>query len=261
MGAASLRSYLRPGQVDNPHTLERASPACVKGHNDGPTSTRRNQGRRLRLNHQWSAMVRRSRQWLATMGAEAIEIESQVYIDIGRINPSGMADRIAGPDRNGYYALSYDKKAITLSLATDKGRAAADILRKADYLFECFPTPAATKLGITNECVRAVQPDIVMVSVSLLGKSASNLRHGSDGADGMLLRRYAKFDAQGSFGRSTAQDGRHLARLSTSQSNRRRAVDRREQGGDRDWPDAEMVHGITRSMGAIDASAAIVTTR
>jgi hypothetical protein len=49
-----------------------------------------------------------------------IKIESQVYIDIGRINPSGMADRIAGPDRNGYYALSYDKKAITLSLATDR---------------------------------------------------------------------------------------------------------------------------------------------
>ncbi len=37
-------------------------------------------------------------QWLATMGAEVIKIESQVYIDIGRINPSGMADRIAGAE-------------------------------------------------------------------------------------------------------------------------------------------------------------------
>jgi len=107
------------------------------------------------------------------MGAEVIKIESQVYIDIGRINPSGMADRIAGFNRNGYYhALNYGKKAITLNLATDKGRALADdIIRKSDIVLECFPTPAATKLGITYERVRAVKPDIVMVSVSLLGKT------------------------------------------------------------------------------------------
>jgi crotonobetainyl-CoA:carnitine CoA-transferase CaiB-like acyl-CoA transferase len=112
-------------------------------------------------------------QWLATMGAEVIKIESQVYIDIGRINPSGMADRIAGYNRNGYYhALNYGKKAITLNLATEKGRALADdIIRKSDLVLECFPTPAANKLGITYERVRAVKPDIVMVSVSLLGKT------------------------------------------------------------------------------------------
>ena len=38
-------------------------------------------------------------------------------------------------------------------------------------MLECFPTPAANKLGITYERVRAVKPDIVMVSVSLLGKT------------------------------------------------------------------------------------------
>ena len=84
-----------------------------------------------------------------------------------------MADRIAGPNRNGYYhALNYGKKAITLNLATDKGRALADdIIRKSDLVLECFPTPAANKLGITYERVRAVKPDIVMISVSLLGKT------------------------------------------------------------------------------------------
>jgi benzylsuccinate CoA-transferase BbsF subunit len=112
-------------------------------------------------------------QWLATMGAEVIKIESQIYIDIGRINPSGMADRIQGPNRNGYYhALNYSKKAITLNLASEKGRALADeIIRKSDIVLECFPTPAANKLGITYERVRAVKPDIIMMSVSLLGKT------------------------------------------------------------------------------------------
>ena len=112
-------------------------------------------------------------QWLATMGAEVIKIESQVYIDIGRINPSGMADRIQGPNRNGYYhALNYSKKAITLNLASEKGRALADeIIRKSDIVLECFPTPAANKLGITYDKVRTVKPDIIMMSVSLLGKT------------------------------------------------------------------------------------------
>src|SRR6202047_5381190 len=111
-------------------------------------------------------------QWLPTMGAEGIKIESPVYIDIGHINPSGMADRIQGPNRNGYYhALNYGKKAITLNLASDKGRALADeIIRKSDLVLECFPTPAANKLGITYERVRAGNQDIVTVSVWLIGK-------------------------------------------------------------------------------------------
>ena len=112
-------------------------------------------------------------QWLATMGAEVIKIESQVYIDIGRINPAGMADHIAGPNRNGFYhALNYGKKAITLNLATEKGRELADeIIRKSDIVLECFPAPAAKKLGITYDRIRGVKPDIIMVSVSLLGKT------------------------------------------------------------------------------------------
>lgn len=112
-------------------------------------------------------------QWLATMGAEVIKIESQVYIDIGRVNPAGMADHIAGPNRNGFYhALNYGKKAITLNIASAKGRDLADeIIRKSDFVLECFPAPTAQKLGITYERVRAVKPDIIMISVSLLGKT------------------------------------------------------------------------------------------
>src|SRR5579863_7933108 len=84
-----------------------------------------------------------------------------------------MADRVAGPNRNGFYhALNYGKKAITLNLATAKGRDLADdIIRKSDFVLECLPTPAAKKLGITYDRVRAVKPDIIMVSVSLLGKT------------------------------------------------------------------------------------------
>ena len=114
-------------------------------------------------------------QWLATMGAEVIKIESQVYIDIGRINPAGMADRRHGPNRNGFYhMLNYGKKAINLNLRTERGyELACEIIRKSDIVIECYPKPVAEKLRLTYETIRAIKPDIVMISVSLLGKTGT----------------------------------------------------------------------------------------
>ncbi|MGH7932917.1 MAG: CaiB/BaiF CoA transferase family protein [Candidatus Binataceae bacterium] len=112
-------------------------------------------------------------QWFATMGAEVIKIESQVYIDIGRTNPAGMADRVAGPNRNGFYHhLNYGKKAINLNLAKPRGRELAhEIIKRSDFVLECFPGPVAEKLGLTYAEMKAVKNDIVMISVSLLGKT------------------------------------------------------------------------------------------
>ena len=60
-------------------------------------------------------------QWLGTMGAEVIKIESQVYIDIGRTNPAGMPPGAKGFNSNGFYhMLNYGKKAINLNLATTR---------------------------------------------------------------------------------------------------------------------------------------------
>ena len=85
------------------------------------------------------------------MGAEVIKIESQVYIDIGRTNPAGMADRVAGVNRNGFYhALNYGKKAINLNL--DLPRAANSPTISSARATSCsnvFPAPTAEKLGLT----------------------------------------------------------------------------------------------------------------
>src|SRR5215470_8734184 len=86
-------------------------------------------------------------QWLATMGAEVIKIESEVYIDIGRTNPAGMAEGKAGINRSGFYhMLNYGKKAVNLNLSTEKGRELAHgIIRLSDFVLECFPTPTSEK--------------------------------------------------------------------------------------------------------------------
>ena len=90
-------------------------------------------------------------QWLATMGAEVIKIESQVYIDIGRVNPAGMAAGEPGPNRNGFYhMLNYGKKAINLNLRTARGyELACDLIRKSDLVIECFPRGTSERLNLT----------------------------------------------------------------------------------------------------------------
>ena len=37
--------------------------------------------------------------WLAAMGAEVIKIESQVYLDFMRLNPSFMAEGLSGVEQ------------------------------------------------------------------------------------------------------------------------------------------------------------------
>jgi benzylsuccinate CoA-transferase BbsF subunit len=183
-------------------------------------------------------------QWLATMGAEVIKIESQVYIDIGRINPAGMADRKAGPNRNGYYhALNYGKKAITLNLASEKGRDLADdIIRKSDFVLECFPTPAANKLGITYKRVQAVKPDIIMISVSLLGKTGLEPSTWV-GWGPMACSFVGMFDAQGYPGGPPRQTGGtwpDYAIASAVTFHALAALRHRNRTGEGQWIDASM---------------------
>lgn len=114
-------------------------------------------------------------QWFAAMGAEVIKIESQVYMDISRTNPAGMAERKPGPNRNGFYhMLNYGKKAVNLNLRTTKGyELACELIKKSDFVLECFPRPVAERLGLTYEKIKAVKHDIIMISVSLLGKTGA----------------------------------------------------------------------------------------
>jgi benzylsuccinate CoA-transferase BbsF subunit len=111
-------------------------------------------------------------QWLATMGAEVIKIESQMYLDFSRINPAFMADGRHSPNNNGcYHALNYGKKSVNLNLKTARGKELAyDLIKRSDFVLECYPGPLARRLGLGYEDVRAVKRDIILISVSLLGK-------------------------------------------------------------------------------------------
>jgi benzylsuccinate CoA-transferase BbsF subunit len=191
-------------------------------------------------------------QWLATMGAEVIKIESQVYIDIGRTNPAGWADRQAGVNRNGFYhALNYGKKAINLNLATPRGHELAfEIIKKSDLVLECFPAPTAERLGLTYDAVRAAKPDAVMISVSLLGKTG--LEPASwVGWGPMACCFVGMFDAQGYPGGMPRQTGGtwpDYAIAATVVFHALAALRHRRQTGEGQWIDASMGETVIGQM-------------
>ena len=61
--------------------------------------------------------------------------------------------------------------ADALALLAARGADLAhEIVRHSDFVLECFPGPSAEKLGLTYDEMKKVKPDIIMISVSLLGK-------------------------------------------------------------------------------------------
>ena len=191
-------------------------------------------------------------QWLAAMGAEVIKIESQVYMDIGRTNPAGMAERQAGPNRNGFYhMLNYGKKAINLNLSTPKGyELACELVKKSDFVLECFPRPASERLGLTYEKMSAVKPDIIMISVSLLGKTGTEPSTWV-GWGPMACCFVGMFDAQGYPGGAPRQTGGtwpDYSIASTVVFHALAALRHRNRTGEGQWIDASMGETVIGQM-------------
>lgn len=191
-------------------------------------------------------------QWLATMGAEVIKIESQVYIDISRTNPAGMADRKAGINRSGFYHhLNYGKKAINLNLSVPKGRALAyEIIKKSDFVLECFPTTTAEKLGLSWPEIQKLKRDIIMISVSLLGKTGTDPSRWV-GWGPMACCFVGMFDAQGYPGGPPRQTGGtwpDYAIASCVVFHALAALRHRNRTGEGQWIDASMGETVIGQM-------------
>jgi benzylsuccinate CoA-transferase BbsF subunit len=191
-------------------------------------------------------------QWLAAMGAEVIKIESQVYMDISRTNPAGMAERQPGPNRSGFYhMLNYGKKAVNLNLRTRKGyELACALVKKSDFVLECFPAPTAHRLGLTYEKMRAVKPDIIMISVSLLGKTGTEPANWV-GWGPMACCFVGMFDAQGYPGGAPRQTGGtwpDYAIASTVVFHALAALRYRKLTGEGQWIDASMGETVIGQM-------------
>lgn len=104
--------------------------------------------------------------WLGDFGADVIKIEPL----------AGEASRRIGAQRNGaslvWAMTSRNKRTITLDVDKPEGRdLLRDLVKVADVIVENYPDDQLKAWGLSWDDLSAINPNLVMVSVSCYGKS------------------------------------------------------------------------------------------
>ncbi len=119
-------------------------------------------------------------QTLARLGAEVYKIESRVRVDINRTIPPFAKGREQDPDCSLQNHAGWSGNgSITVDLKKPEGQALArEVVGKCDIVLENFGPGVMNKLGLGYEALRAVKPDVVMVSMPAAGLfgAMSNVR-------------------------------------------------------------------------------------
>jgi len=120
----------------------------------------------------WALAVPHAMAWLGSLGAEVIRLESNTHLDTTRVSWAGAADGIPGLNRSAFFnGLNYSKKSITLNLSQPEGLALAkELVKRSDIVAENFSVGTMEKLGLDYETLRALKPDLIVLSGSPLGR-------------------------------------------------------------------------------------------
>jgi crotonobetainyl-CoA:carnitine CoA-transferase CaiB-like acyl-CoA transferase len=130
------------------------------------------------LDFSWVIAGPTATRYLAAMGAEVIKIEAP-----GRGDPGRTSEL--------HTVLGQAKRSVVLDLKKPEAVAVARALAaKSDVLIENFATGVMDRLGLGAETLRAVNPDLIYVSASGLGRTGPE-SHAV--AYGTLLQCYAGF--------------------------------------------------------------------
>ena len=108
---------------------------------------------------------------LAHLGAEVIRIESQTRPCPSRLIPPWADNEKGGFNRSGYFnQYNQGKRSLTLNLKEPEGlELAKKVVAKSDIVTENFAGGVMDKMGLGYEVLRAIKPDIIMISLSGYG--------------------------------------------------------------------------------------------
>ncbi|MGE0421882.1 MAG: CoA transferase [Reyranellaceae bacterium] len=130
------------------------------------------------LDFSWVIAGPTTTRYLAAMGAEVIKVEAPGSGDPGR-----------GSEL--HTVLGQAKQAIVLDLKTQEGvEIARALAAKSDILIENYATGVMDRLGLGAEALKAVNPDLIYISASGMGRTGPQ-SHAV--AYGTLLQSYAGF--------------------------------------------------------------------
>jgi benzylsuccinate CoA-transferase BbsF subunit len=169
-----LDSLRAAGELESVHPSQAATGTIARGAAGGAAMADNQPLRGIRiLDFGWILSVPHCTAWLGTLGAEVIRVESAARLDLGRLGITGAADGIPGVNRSASFnGLNYSKQSITLNVGTPEGLALArELVKVSDVVTENFATGVMDRLGLGYEALRAIKPDIIMLSGSTLGTS------------------------------------------------------------------------------------------
>jgi crotonobetainyl-CoA:carnitine CoA-transferase CaiB-like acyl-CoA transferase len=111
-------------------------------------------------------------QYLAIHGADVIRVESRLRPDVLRAGTPFVGGE-PGPDSSTYFAsVNQGKRGITLNLRDPRAvELAKRLVSTCDVVTENFTPGTMEKLGLGYEVLRAVRPDIIMISMGLAGQT------------------------------------------------------------------------------------------
>lgn len=109
---------------------------------------------------------------LADYGATVVRIESTTRIDTAR-TLAPYRDGRPGPERSGiFHNVNAGKRMLTLDPTCPAGRdVVLDLVRWADVVTESFSPGTLARWGLGWDTLRAIKPDLIMLSTCLMGQT------------------------------------------------------------------------------------------
>jgi benzylsuccinate CoA-transferase BbsF subunit len=119
----------------------------------------------------WIFAIPHATAWLGALGAEVIRVESTTAPDLVRFL-SGT-DGTPGINRSGIFnSINFSRKSLALNLLNPGAREVAHRLIKiSDIATENYTVGNMRKFGLAYEDLRAIKPDIIMLSGTPLGQT------------------------------------------------------------------------------------------
>ena len=139
-------------------------------------------------------------QLLAHLGADVVRLESPEHLCLFRRLPFNPPGHALTPDSNGMFQLyNSDKRSVGIDLGHEAARAVvARMVASSDVVVENFAVGTLAKLGFSVEELRAINPEVIVVSLTGYGQtgpSADYMAYGPSG--GAVAGLYAANGYQG----------------------------------------------------------------
>lgn len=124
---------------------------------------------------------------LADMGADTIKVEPPAGEESRRIPP--YKDDIPHTETSLYFLhFNTNKRGITLDVATSDGRAILlELVRKVDVVIETYPPDESDRLGLSYAQLSAINPKLVVASITPFGRSGPWRDYKADDISGIAL--------------------------------------------------------------------------